>query len=508
MYLQLLVIFFTSAYSASITSEENHGGPYICYECTASGCKNPYNKTCDGAVSCFTSIEIIDKKYQLPQKGCITHPFVIISRCKNRNATTEVSNCCDGDFCNDDEFPNIPDHWTPSPEIKDRQLDVEKINLIRVVFSLYVSPVIAVLALAGLVCWVSIRRIASNKTRNLPKCYDKPTPNATFDNILSSGSSTTSLLTLKQRCLAQDTTLIKCIGQGRYGEVWQGVRHGENVAVKTFLTKDEDSWQNEVNIYTNIALYHENVLGFKGSVITTRFDVTEMWLLTAFHEQGSLYDYLLENTFTHNEMIEFVRSICSGLLHLHTEIFGSKGKPAIAHRDLKTRNILLTSHGSCVIADFGLAVVKSETSSTNMPVNYRVGTKRYMAPEILDESMKINSFDSFKRADIYAFGLVLWEVCSRCITGGTAEAYRPPFHDCVPNNPDFEDMKKVVCIELKRPEIPDSWSSDKPLNAMATLMKECWHKNPEIRSTVCRAKKTLDKIHAEMQELQSTAQSV
>ena len=36
-----------------------------------------------------------------------------------------------------------------------------------------------------------------------------------------------------------------------------------------------------------------------------------------------------------------------------------------------------------------------------------------MAPEILDNSLKLDSFDSFAAADIYCLGLVLWEVCRR-----------------------------------------------------------------------------------------------
>lgn len=37
-----------------------------------------------------------------------------------------------------------------------------------------------------------------------------------------------------------------------------------------------------------------------------------------------------------------------------------------------------------------------------------------MAPEILDDTINMNSFESFKRADIYSLGLVFWELARRC----------------------------------------------------------------------------------------------
>lgn len=43
---------------------------------------------------------------------------------------------------------------------------------------------------------------------------------------------------------------------------------------------------------------------------------------------------------------------------------------------------------------------------------------RYMAPEVLDESINMCHFDSFKCADIYALGLVYWEIARRCNAGG------------------------------------------------------------------------------------------
>lgn len=58
----------------------------------------------------------------------------------------------------------------------------------------------------------------------------------------------------------------------------------------------------------------------------------------------------------------------------------------MAHRDLKSKNILVKANGTCVIADFGLAVTHSQvTGQLDLGSNPKVGTKRYMAPEVLDE---------------------------------------------------------------------------------------------------------------------------
>lgn len=54
------------------------------------------------------------------------------------------------------------------------------------------------------------------------------------------------------------------------------------------------------------------------------------------------------------------------------------GKPAIAHRDLKSKNILVKKNGAAAIADLGLAVKHdSSTNTVDIPSNHRVGTKRW-----------------------------------------------------------------------------------------------------------------------------------
>jgi len=71
----------------------------------------------------------------------------------------------------------------------------------------------------------------------------------------------------------------------------------------------------------------------------------------------------------------------------------------------------------------------------------------------LVSSMNLKSFDAFKRADMYAMGLVLWEMCRRTISHSNPvpEEYQPPFFDSVPADPSFEDMRKIVCEDERRP---------------------------------------------------------
>lgn len=75
-------------------------------------------------------------------------------------------------------------------------------------------------------------------------------------------------------------------------------------------------------------------------------------------------------------------------------------------------------------------------------------------------SINLECFEALRRADIYALGLIFWEVCRRTVSSGIAEEYKIPYYDVVPSDPSFEDMRKVVCTDNYRPSIPNRWSSD------------------------------------------------
>ena len=108
---------------------------------------------------------------------------------------------------------------------------------------------------------------------------------------------------------------------------------------------------------------------------------TELWLITDYHERGSLFDWLNLKTVSiqdrvtkrleifcdvqrfyfflilRQEAVLMMFTTIAGLEHLHKEFHGTKGKWSIAHRDVKSKNILLKSSGECVIGPGSTSVM-------------------------------------------------------------------------------------------------------------------------------------------------------
>ena len=55
-----------------------------------------------------------------------------------------------------------------------------------------------------------------------------------------------------------------------------------------------------------------------------------------------------------------------------------------------------------------------ESKQPLLPDNPKQGTRRYMSPEVLGESINMRSFRNILKVDIYAMGLVMWEITKRC----------------------------------------------------------------------------------------------
>jgi serine/threonine protein kinase len=122
------------------------------------------------------------------------------------------------------------------------------------------------------------------------------------------------------------------------------------------------------------------------------FGTDEYWLITEYHSCGSLSDYLRKNFLDWTQMIYFANSILDGLAYLHCENSEIRKNFVIAHRDLKSKNILVKNNGaSCCIADFGLALkLTSNTKLSSAEIRSKVGTRRYMSPELLEGAISFS----------------------------------------------------------------------------------------------------------------------
>ena len=80
-----------------------------------------------------------------------------------------------------------------------------------------------------------------------------------------------------------------------------------------------------------------------------------------------------------------------------------------------------------------------------------------MAPEVLEGSICFHR-DAFLRIDMYALGLVLWELASRCSAApGPVADYRLPFEEEVGPHPSLDDMQHQVATRRVRPRLQPHW---------------------------------------------------
>jgi serine/threonine-protein kinase len=94
-----------------------------------------------------------------------------------------------------------------------------------------------------------------------------------------------------------------------------------------------------------------------------------------------------------------------GLHHAH-ELRDFDGTPlGVVHRDISPHNVFVTYGGEVKLIDFGIA--KTSLNAVHTETGVLKGKVRYMAPEQVAEG-RVD-----RRADIFAFGIVLWEMLTR-----------------------------------------------------------------------------------------------
>ncbi|POM70774.1 TKL protein kinase [Phytophthora palmivora] len=144
----------------------------------------------------------------------------------------------------------------------------------------------------------------------------------------------------------------RVLSKGAYGEVWLADFLGEEVAVKRLLqTKSHLAEEVEdfaKEIYLSASLTHPNIVTFVGVAWNSLDNLT---MVLEFFPLGDLQTYLRRSfdlLLWSKDKIHIVLGIAQALQYLHSQ------SPPIIHRDLKSKNILITRNLEAKLSDFGL----------------------------------------------------------------------------------------------------------------------------------------------------------
>ncbi len=194
--------------------------------------------------------------------------------------------------------------------------------------------------------------------------------------------------------------------------------------------------------------------------------------------------------------IQYALHVAQAVHYLHAQ--------EIVHRDLKAKNVLIDpNENGAKLCDFGVAMhlptmhthhnrhhdheqhqysLTAEHSfqyggEYASPASYGFGTSRWMAPEVL-------TGDAFsKAADMYAFGIVLYELDSHAI----------PFANSVSPSSGSELNNLAILQHIVKGTLKLTFGRFCPAQ-IADMAERCFHPNPKARPTAAAVVATLEAL--------------
>ncbi|KAG2425169.1 hypothetical protein HXX76_013923 [Chlamydomonas incerta] len=281
------------------------------------------------------------------------------------------------------------------------------------------------------------------------------------------------------------------LGKGSFGRVYEGRFRGQAVAVKVAITAGPaataaaaaggvavdaaglDCWdadspaienlRQEVEVLARCA--HPNVVKLLAVCLTPPRLCLVMELM-----ETNLYRLLHRGGLLPIGMVfDVAIGVASALEYLH---------PTITHRDLKPANVLIRGLESgrleAKLADFGIARLRHTLQATKSPDQ---GTPGYTAPECFDTTNWVVSH----HADMYSFGVMLWEMLTCC----------EPWKGLPPMVIAFRLVHNRETLPVRLIAEHRGDSAGKTAARLANLVSQCFERDPRRRPAAAEAVKLL-----------------
>ena len=225
--------------------------------------------------------------------------------------------------------------------------------------------------------------------------------------LLSIVSGDVDESTLKPTDLHFMRTPENLLGKGSFGTVYHAKLQGQpDVAVKCVPTNQGESLDGNDELL-QVLIREVNTLKSCRSPHIVRYigvanRENEVFIVMEYMKRGTLLEALKTRKVNwKNGGAQVAMDIASGLYYLHSRT------PAMSHRDLKSSNVLLNADGKAKISDVGLSNLISQIvakKGSNEDANH--ASPAWISME------QLAGLQCGPPSDIYAFGVILWEICS------------------------------------------------------------------------------------------------
>ncbi|CAJ1351597.1 unnamed protein product [Effrenium voratum] len=229
-------------------------------------------------------------------------------------------------------------------------------------------------------------------------------------------------------------------GRGGFGEVFQGTWAGQKVAIKEVRDAsptDADVCDFVLEISLLSRLSHPNIVRFWRGCVDLRGGHRTLLLVTEWMDRGVLSQLLHES----QELLSLAQGqvlamgIARGVAYLH--------HMKVLHLDLKSPNVLLNSSWQPKLCDFGLAKIREQTA---LQTTLRGVSPIWAPPEMFDDK----GGGVTEKADVYSFGIILFELASRKLPYADVGQMQLPRVKAKGQLPKFEKDLDTELAELLR----------------------------------------------------------